>query len=132
MKGNSNGSKQVTLKNLSLQQRNSFVNGPFGSNLLTSELTEVGVPVVYIRDIRNGFYKRKSQSCVTTEKAKQLESCKVVGGDILVAKVGDPPRIAAIYPQYEPDAVVTQDVIRLRLDRSIAMPEFVCYYTQQS
>jgi type I restriction enzyme S subunit len=43
----------------------------------------------------------------------------------LIAKVGDPPGVAAVYPDEEPDAIVTQDVIRIRLNRRIAEPEYV-------
>lgn len=108
--------------------RGSFVNGPFGSDLLTSELQETGTPVIYIRDIRNTEYRRVSAACVSEEKARTLAVCSVNPGDVLVAKVGDPPGIAAIYPQDEKTGVVTQDVIRLRLDTSRALPEFIVHF----
>lgn len=89
------------------------VNGPFGSDLLTSELQQEGVPVIYVRDVKPGQYSRVSTVCVTPEKAKQLSFCNVEHGDILVAKVGDPPCDAAPYLETEP-SIVTQDVIRVR------------------
>ena len=104
----------VALEELATDDRNSFVNGPFGSDLLTSELTDSGVPVIYIRDISSGRYERTSSVFVTPAKAAELDFCNVKSGDILVAKVGDPPGIAAIYPSTEPDGIVTQDVIRIR------------------
>lgn len=104
------------LLDLVTSHRHAFVNGPFGSDLLTSELVSEGVPVVYIRDIKESGYIRVSEWCVTKEKATQLEFCNVIPGDLVVAKVGDPPGLAAIYPEGEPDGIVTQDVIRLRLD----------------
>ena len=106
-------------------KKNSFVNGPFGSNLLRSEMTNKGVPVVYIRDIRKAEYNRISKDHVTSEKAKELKSCNVMPGDVLIAKVGDPPGTAAIYPDGEPNAIVTQDVIRMRLNKDIAIPEYI-------
>ena len=95
------------------KSKSSFVNGPFGSDLLTSELTDTGAPVIYIRDILNGRYQRKSTECVTKQKADKLEACKTIEGDVLLAKVGDPPCEAAVYEERE-DAIVTQDVIRIR------------------
>lgn len=92
--------------------------------MLTSELTPIGVPVIYIRDIRDGIYNRISTAFVSKEKADELNYCNVVGGDILMAKVGDPPGIAAVYPCGEPDAIVTQDVIRIRPDLSKIRPNF--------
>lgn len=113
------------LQKLSQDQHGSFVNGPFGSDLLTSELTSSGVPVVYIRDIVSGVYKRVSTVCVTERKATQLSVCKVLPGDVLIAKVGDPPGTAAIYPESEPMAIITQDVIRIRVNRAYVTPEYL-------
>jgi type I restriction enzyme S subunit len=104
----------VALEELATGKRNSFVNGPFGSDLLTSELTDSGVPVIYIRDISSGRYERTSSAFVTPTKAAELEFCNLKPGDVLVAKVGAPPGIAAIYPATEPEGIVTQDVIRIR------------------
>jgi type I restriction enzyme S subunit len=56
--------------------RGSFVNGPFGSNLLTSELRSSGVPVIYIRDIVSRRYTRVSSACVTEEKAEELSALR--------------------------------------------------------
>ena len=118
---------QAKLQDLVAKTQHSFVNGPFGSDLLTSELTAEGVPVVYIRDVKEHGYERISEWCVTKEKAAQLKFCNVMPGDVLVAKVGDPPGVAAVYPSDEPSGVVTQDVIRLRLERSKADPGYLCW-----
>ncbi|WP_374254236.1 restriction endonuclease subunit S [Acinetobacter brisouii] len=104
-----------------------FVNGPFGSDLLANELRDEGVPVVYIRDIKPTGYKRKSTVHVTEQKARQLEVCNVKVDDVIISKVGDPPGDACLYPKGEPDAIVTQDVIRIRVDRSRFNPKFIVY-----
>lgn len=104
-----------------------FVNGPFGSDLLANELRDEGVPVVYIRDIKPTGYKRKSTVHVTEQKARQLEICNVKVDDVIISKVGDPPGDACLYPKGEPDAIVTQDVIRIRVDRSKFNPKFIVY-----
>jgi type I restriction enzyme S subunit len=115
------------LLDLVTSHQHSFVNGPFGSDLLTSELVAEGVPIIYIRDINAMGYRRVSEWHVTREKALQLQFCNVQPGDILVAKVGDPPGVAAVYPAGEPQAIVTQDVIRLRLDADKALPRYICW-----
>jgi len=104
-----------------------FVNGPFGSDLLAHELRDEGVPVVYIRDIKPTGYKRKSTVHVTEQKAQQLEVCKVSADDVIISKVGDPPGDACLYPMGEPDAIITQDVIRIRVDQSKFDPKFIVY-----
>lgn len=123
---------RLGLKSVAEKSRGSFVNGPFGSDLLTSELQETGVPVVYIRDIRNGEYRRVSRVCVSEKKGASLRVCAVQPGDVLIAKVGDPPGISAVYPSGEPPAIVTQDVVRIRLDKTIASPEYVSFFLNSS
>ena len=103
----------VVLESLALDEKGTFSNGPFGSDLLCSELVSKGVPVIYVRDIRNGLFAWKSNVYVTREKAQSLPACQVKKGDLLIAKVGDPPGISAVYPNDEL-AIMTQDVIRLR------------------
>ncbi|HCZ13979.1 MAG: EcoKI restriction-modification system protein HsdS [Candidatus Accumulibacter phosphatis] len=122
----------IPLAQIAEASRGAFVNGPFGSDLLTQELQDEGVPVIYIRDIRDGEYRRVSKSCVSERKAHDLAVCTVTAGDVLVAKVGDPPGIAAVYPAGNPPAVVTQDVIRIRVEREVASPEFVVGYLNSS
>jgi type I restriction enzyme S subunit len=120
--------RTIELSEAACDEKHSFVNGPFGSDLLKSELHDDGVPVIYIRDIRDGVYRRVSTACVSIEKAAQLESCRVMAGDILIAKVGSPPGTAAIYPNGEPDAIVTQDVIRIRPAVGTITPDFLVAY----
>ncbi|GGC91848.1 restriction endonuclease subunit S [Halopseudomonas salina] len=109
------------------ERRGGFVNGPFGSDLLSSELTHEGVPVVYIRDVKPTGYFRKSTDCVTKEKARQLSVCRVLPGDVLVAKVGSPPGDACIYPGSEPDGIVTQDVVRIRVKSEVVDAEYLVF-----
>jgi len=84
--------------------------------------------VIYIRDIVSGMYRRVSSVCVTEEKAEELDVCKVLPGDVLVAKVGNPPGTAAIYPQSQPTGIVTQDVIRIRVNRTLVNPEYLATF----
>lgn len=112
---------------LAASERNSFVNGPFGSDLLTTELVNEGVPVIYSGDVKAINFQRKSNKYVTEAKAQDLEFCRVDGGDILLAKVGDPPGDACVYPIDAQSAVVTQDVVRIRLDTGTSDADFVSF-----
>jgi type I restriction enzyme, S subunit len=108
----------VPLLSFAAKGLGTFVNGPFGSDLLTSELHNEGIPVIYVRDIKAGVYQQTSDAYVTEAKADQLHICNVRKGDVLVAKVGNPPCDAAVYP-FEQRAIITQDVIRIRLANNI-------------
>lgn len=116
---------KIKLINFAEGNRGSFVNGPFGSDLLSDELTEEGVPVIYIRDLKHTGYKRKSTVCVTLEKSKKLEVCRATPGDVLIAKVGDPPGESCVYPTNEIAAIITQDVIRIRVNRKSVNPYYL-------
>lgn len=115
----------LPLQEFSSPEKNSFVNGPFGSDLLSSELVHEGQPVIYIRDIRNGRYLRKSEVCVTNEKYQALTACQVNYGDVIIAKVGDPPCESAVYDAHE-SGIVTQDVIRIRTEE-LGCSQFIAF-----
>lgn len=101
----------ISLRNL--VGAGNIINGPFGSDLLTSELKAEGVPVFYVQDVKAGFFSRVSTAHVTEQKANELAFCNVRHGDVLVAKVGAPPCDSCVYCLDE-KAIVTQDVIRIR------------------
>lgn len=109
---------------LALENRNSFSNGPFGSDLLSSELQDYGIPVIYIRDISRFTFNWKSNVFVTPQKAKQLKASNVTLGDVLITKVGSPPCEAAVYENEESDSIITQDVIRIRPSKKVE-PNFL-------
>ncbi|MFD0589414.1 restriction endonuclease subunit S [Paenibacillus sp. GCM10027627] len=121
--------KPYIFDDLKADGKGTFSNGPFGSDLLTSELnSENGIPVIYIRDIKNGYLEWKSNVFVTPQKASSLPNCHIIPGDLLIAKVGDPPGIAAVCDEKMKTAIITQDVIRLRLNYRIVNPVYLCNF----
>ncbi len=118
----------IKMSYLAIKKRASFVNGPFGSDLLTSELRKKGVPVIYIRDIKENRYVRKSDVCVTPKKAEQLSFCSVKPNDVLISKVGDPPAIACVYPRSATEAIITQDVVRIRCDNRVVDSQYLSFF----
>ncbi|MFC2080870.1 restriction endonuclease subunit S [Bacteroidota bacterium] len=128
MFGNEQGNNMTLDEVSDKSSKGTFSNGPFGSDLLTSELTTSGVPVIYIRDIRHGEFNWVSNVFVTKEKANNLQNCQVIPGDLLIAKVGDPPGIAAIYPKNRGLAIITQDVIRFRSNPNITNSEYLKFW----
>lgn len=105
--------KMDSLESFAASGSKSLGNGPFGCNLLTSEMTHEGIPVIYIADIEEGRYNRATNRHVTREKARELSAFEVRNGDVMLTKVGDPPCDAAPYLEGE-KAIMTQDVIRIR------------------
>ncbi|MCB1242405.1 MAG: restriction endonuclease subunit S [Verrucomicrobiae bacterium] len=99
--------------------------GPFGSNLKVPDYREEGVPLVFVRHVRAESFAETHY--VTPEKAGELAAHAVVGGDLLITKMGEPPGDSAIYPMGSPDAIITADCIKWRLAPAGLDPKFFNY-----
>lgn len=106
------GWRELTPHELVGEDKTRLVIGPFGSNLKTSDYRSVGVPLVFVRDIRDGDF-RTPRKFVSPDKAEELRSHIALPGDVLITKMGEPPGDAAVYTGTVP-AVITADCIRLR------------------
>lgn len=103
----------ATLGELTANVANACAIGPFGSNLVVSDYRDAGVGLIFVRHIRARDFVGLSPKFVDTEKAKELSSHAVRGGDVLVTKMGEPPGDVAVYPESFPPAILTADCIKL-------------------
>ncbi len=102
--------------------------GPFGSNLVASDYRPTGVPVVFVRDVREEEFVWNSDTYVSPRKAATLRVHDVQAGDVLATKMGLPPCISAVYPTWMPSGLVTADIIRLRPNPKVARSEWIATY----
>jgi type I restriction enzyme, S subunit len=111
------------------QVSESVVDGPFGSNLKTEHYVPLpGVRVVRLQNIGIGDYDDNERAYVSELKASTLSRNQVVGGDVLVAALGDeryPVGRACCYPVNLPPAVNKADCFRLRPRAEFAIGPFV-------
>lgn len=119
------GWEVVPISALAVNSRNSFVIGPFGSNLVKGDYRDSGVPVVFVRDISPGSFKWVSNVFVTEKKADELASHNVNPGEIVITKMGLPPGIAAVYDTAMSPGIITADIIRLRPDLEKVNPNYL-------
>lgn len=103
----------------------SMVIGPFGSDLTAADYRDTGVPVLFVRDVREHTVQRVSAVHLAPAKAATLRAHDVRPGDVVVTKMGVPPGVAAVYPDDLPPGVVTADLVRVRPDRATVLPEWV-------
>ena len=87
---------RVKLESLALDEPNSFVDGPFGSNLKVSEYVDSGVPLIRIQNVKPFKYVPKEIKYITSEKAMELKRHDYRGGDLVITKLGDPCGVACI------------------------------------
>lgn len=115
------------IEQLAKKQKYSLGIGPFGSNLKVSDYREDGHPLIFVREIRANDFGGSATKFVSNEKFDELRSHRVLPGDILITKMGDPPGDVAIYPMNRPEGVITADCIKLSVDEVVASKYYVAY-----
>lgn len=117
--------KKVPLSELADSSDGSFVDGPFGSNLKTTDFVEKGVRVIQLQNIGDGFWKDENQKFITLQKLQELDRHKAQPGDIAIAKMADPVARACIVPDNNKQYVIVADCIRLRVNQDKFDPRYV-------
>jgi type I restriction enzyme S subunit len=100
--------------------------GPFGSNLKVSDYTTEGVPLIFIRHITSENFDL-GLKYTSARKYKELIAHVAKPLDVLVAKMGDPPGDATIYPADRSPGVMTADIIKLRVWDTYISREYAMY-----
>ncbi len=119
----------ATPEQLSSYKEYSLAIGPFGSNLKVSDYQEYGVPLVFVRNIRTSIFINSGTHYISDEKAKSLTQHKVVGGDVLITKMGEPPGDACLYPTSSLDGVITADCIKWSISDVISEKSYFVHIT---
>ena len=115
----------ASIEQIASDERYSLAIGPFGSNLKVPDYCDAGVPLVFVRNIRSGNYGGKHTKYVTAEKADELSAHSIAAGDVLVTKMGEPPGDADIYPDGQPEGIITADCIKIRCSAGLMRPDFL-------
>lgn len=96
----------------------SAIDGPFGSNLKTAHyVDEAGVRVIRLQNIDATRYDDTDKAFIPESHAQALSRHKVIGGDVIVAALGEdrhPVGRACLYPQSLPSAINKADCFRIR------------------
>jgi len=104
----------------------SIVDGPFGSNLKTSDYVESGVPVLQGKNITGNRFVWKEVRYISEEKAEQLMRSSTVLGDHLLIKIGS-IGYSAILDNLNghPFAIIPANLARIRPDRSVVDDQYL-------
>lgn len=119
--------EKVTLSDVS----SNIQTGPFGSQLHQSDYSDEGVPVIMPKDLVNGHISEKSAARVSTSHVDRLSRHKIESGDILYSRRGDVGR-CALATEMERGWLCGTGCLRVTIDRSIAIPEFIFYQLQKA
>ena len=110
----------------------SVIDGPFGSNLKTEHYIDTpGVRVVRLQNIQLGRYSDEDRVFIADSHADYLSRHQVIGGDILVAALGEdvhPVGRACLYPAHLPPAINKADCFRVRCEPTVCRNAFMMYF----
>jgi type I restriction enzyme S subunit len=107
------------------QDKASFVGGPFGSSLKSSDYTTFGVRVIQLQNIGDGYFINDYKIYTSEKKADELKSNNIYPGDIILSKMGDPVGRACIIPNHETRYVMCSDGIRLSVNKRLYDKYFI-------
>ncbi len=102
-----------------------FSDGPFGSNLKTSDYVNAGVRVVRLQNIGVGEFDDSDATYVSEEHFATIARHECIPGDVLIATLGDPNIRACVLPDAIARAVNKADCVQMRVDPARATREYV-------
>jgi type I restriction enzyme S subunit len=119
--------KWFSFKEIAVDHKYAIVDGPFGSNLKTSEYIQGndGVPVLTTKNIDNG-YSEELLRFISFQKFNELKRSEVKGGDIIIAKIGSVGK-HTIYPNNLPSAIIPANLMKISLNKEVNT-KYVNYY----
>jgi len=101
--------------------------GPFGSSLAKSEHQSEGLPVWGIESIGlNGKFTGKNKIYISEKKAKDLQSFRVKGGDIIISRSGTVGELCIVPESYN-DGFISTNLLKIVLDHSVVDSLFFCW-----
>jgi type I restriction enzyme, S subunit len=103
-----------------------FSDGPFGSNLKSVHYISNGVRVIRLQNIGAGKFVDDDRAFVSADHFSALRKHECRPGDILIGTLGDPNLRACIQPPWLEQALNKADCVQMRVDPSLATPEWAC------
>lgn len=118
---------KIQLNDLVKNPKSDLVDGPFGSNLKSSEYVESGIPVLKIQNIKANRFVEKRLSYVTPEKAEELSRHSFIAGDLMITKLGEPLGLCCEVPSHLKHGIFVADLMRLRPNPRISSSKFLLH-----
>ena len=117
---------ETTIGQIAASTRNALVGGPFGSNLVSRDYVEAGVPVIRGQNM-GGRWVSGEFVFVSEQKAQSLESNLARPGDIVFTQRGTIGQVSLV-PRVPFDRyLVSQSQMKLTANSEIADSAFLYY-----
>ncbi|MEX2529841.1 MAG: restriction endonuclease subunit S [Gemmatimonadota bacterium] len=118
--------RQANVGEIAATARNALVGGPFGSNLVSRDYSDVGVPVIRGQNM-GGRWVRGEWAFVTEEKADSLRANLAYPGDIVFTQRGTLGQVSMVPPDGYERYVISQSQMKLTVEPTVADPLFIYY-----
>lgn len=120
--------RELYLRDIAADTKNAIVGGPFGSNLVSNDYVEAGVPVIRGKNMGKGKYLDGEFVFVSPEKAQSLKANIARPGDLVFTQRGTLGQVAIAPADLWEKYVVSQSQMKVSVDTSKADVEFLYYY----
>jgi type I restriction enzyme, S subunit len=118
----------VQLGDLASTIANSFVDGPFGSDLKVCDFFDNGeARVIQLQNIGIGSFFDINHKYIDGEKYKVLIRHETLPNDIVIAKMADPVGRACIVPPLSDKFMIVADCMRLRPNQKLTNNYFLMW-----
>ncbi len=126
-----NGWNEVIVGGIAAAEPNALVGGPFGSNLVSRDYVDQGVPVIRGQNMGERWIGGEF-TYVTIEKAKSLAANLARPGDIVFTQRGTVGQVAVVPEEPFDRYLISQSQMKLTVDREQADPLFFYYVFRSS
>lgn len=116
-----------TVQDIAATQKNALVGGPFGSNLVSSDYVQDGVPVIRGANMGLGRWVSGEFAFVTKEKAESLSANIARPGDLVFTQRGTIGQVAIIPEDGYEEYLISQSQMKLTVDETKADVKFLYY-----
>ena len=121
------GWEQTTLGSLGDASRNAIVGGPFGSNLVSNDYADQGVPVIRGQNMGFGRWVSGEFVFVSDAKADSLRANWARPGDVVFTQRGTLGQVAIVPGGPWACYVISQSQMKATIDPEKADPHYVYY-----
>ena len=126
------GWKSKTLGTLIDEGKIVIQTGPFGAVLSAKEFVKYGIPVVAVREIREGYIQIFDETpCVSMETYNRLSKYNLATNDLVFARKGNVER-SALIPLTKTKYFLGSDGICLRVITKNLLPQYLFYAIQSN
>jgi len=118
--------REVKVSDIAASTRNALVGGPFGSNLVSRDYVESGVPVIRGQNMGERWVSGEF-AFVSEDKADSLSSNLARPGDIVFTQRGTLGQVSLVPPGPYDRYLVSQSQMKLTVNKELADPLFYYY-----